>query len=178
MTMPMTDEEFTALCDDHPDVFFEVTSDGDLIAKPPAYSFVGVRKTKIARHLCEWADRDGRGVACNSSGGFVLPNGARRSADASWTLYDRVDQWDGYWRLCPDFVIELHQPGAPEKMQEWLANGAQLAWLIDPETRSVSIYRPGAEVEIRTGIDSITGEPPVDGFVLDLRRVWNPRETS
>ena len=59
-------------------------------------------------------------------------------------------------------------------MREYLANGAQLGWLIDPDHRSVEIYRPGAEVETRSDIDSITGEGPVSGFVLDLSVVWNP----
>jgi Uma2 family endonuclease len=61
-----------------------------------------------------------------------------------------------------------------EKMREYLANGAQLGWLIDPDRRSVSIYRPNQEPETRTDIDSISGEGPVVGFVLDLSEVWNP----
>jgi Uma2 family endonuclease len=59
-------------------------------------------------------------------------------------------------------------------MREWLANGAQLGWLIDPEHRSVAIYRPEGPVETRAGIDSIAGDGPVAGFVLDLSFVWNP----
>jgi Uma2 family endonuclease len=61
-----------------------------------------------------------------------------------------------------------------DKMREWLANGAQLGWLIDPEHRSVAIYRPEGQVETRTGIDSIAGEGPAAGFVLELSFVWNP----
>jgi Uma2 family endonuclease len=61
-----------------------------------------------------------------------------------------------------------------EKMREYLANGAQLGWLIDPDLRSVTIYRPEGQVETRTDIDSVAGEGPVAGFVLDLSFVWNP----
>ena len=72
-------------------------------------------------------------------------------------------------RLCPDFVIELQSPSdrprpLREKMQEYLANGAQLGWLIDSERRSVAIYRPDREVEMRNTIESIAGEGPVTGF--------------
>jgi Uma2 family endonuclease len=59
-------------------------------------------------------------------------------------------------------------------MQEWLANGAQLGWLIDPERRTVAIYRPGAEVELCAAIERLAGEGPVAGFVLELAAVWNP----
>ena len=59
-------------------------------------------------------------------------------------------------------------------MDEWLANGAQLGWLIDPEVRTIEIYRPGFEAETRAGAGSIAGEGPVDGFVLELAPVWDP----
>lgn len=181
---PMNDDEFAALCAEHPDLFFEMTAEGELIVMPPNYSLTGARNHEIGLQLGMWARKDGRGVACDSSTGFVLPDGARRSPDASWTLKSRIAQLDStsqrkYWHLCPDLVIELQsttdRPRAvKEKMQEWIANGAQLGWLIDPENRSVAIYRPDRDVETRTGIDSIAGEGPVDRFVLDLKFVWNP----
>jgi hypothetical protein len=59
-------------------------------------------------------------------------------------------------------------------MREWIDNGASLAWLVDPERRVVEIYRPGVEPETLVGAESVAGEGPVDGFVLDLRPVWNP----
>ena len=59
-------------------------------------------------------------------------------------------------------------------MREYIANGAQLGWMIDPETRTVEVYRPGREPESVVGVDSLCGEGPVAGFVLNLTRVWNP----
>ncbi len=59
-------------------------------------------------------------------------------------------------------------------MHEYLANGARLGWLIDPANRTVEVYRPNREPEALVGLDSISGEIPVDGFVLDLRPVWGP----
>src|SRR3954454_3808653 len=83
---PMTDEEFAAFCEEHPDLFFEVTAEGDLIVMPPTHSLTGVRNARITAELGYWAVREGRGIATDSSSGFVLPNGARRSPDAAWTL--------------------------------------------------------------------------------------------
>ena len=62
-----------------------------------------------------------------------------------------------------------------EKLQEYMANGAQLAWLIDPSRRSVTIYRPEHPLETQTNIDALAADGPVSGFVLDLSLVWNPR---
>jgi Uma2 family endonuclease len=47
-------------------------------------------------------------------------------------------------------------------MQEYMENGAQLGWLIDPGTRSITIYRPNEQPE------------PLTSFTLDLAEVWNP----
>jgi Uma2 family endonuclease len=72
----------------------------------------GARNAEISLQLSTWAKRDGRGIACDSSTGVALPNGARRSPDAAWILKSRVAQLDAasrekYWHLCPDFVVEL-----------------------------------------------------------------------
>jgi Uma2 family endonuclease len=114
----------------------------------------------------------------------VLPNGARRSPDASWTAREEINRLpreslEGYWHLCPAFVIELRSqsdrlPALRAKMREYAANGAQLGWMIDPDARAVEVYRPDRKPELLTGVDSVSGEGPVAGFVLDLTRVWNP----
>jgi Uma2 family endonuclease len=57
-------------------------------------------------------------------------------------------------------------------MLEWIENGVELGWLIDPKKESVTIYRPGGEPEVRAGIVSIDGEGPIKGFTLDLQPVW------
>ena len=181
---PMTDEEFAEFCANHPDLSFEMTSQGEIIVEAPSDSLTGASRFEVVGELRNWARKDGRGIGCDSSTGFVLPDGARRSPDASWTLKSRVKAIDGhrrkgFWHLCPDFVIEIKSDSdrlrtLRKKMGEYLANGAQLGWLIDPEHRSVEIYRPGNEAELRTGIDRLAGEGPVDGFVLDLTYVWDP----
>jgi Uma2 family endonuclease len=58
-------------------------------------------------------------------------------------------------------------------MQEYLDNGAQLGWLIDPIEKKVYIYRPQAAVECLDNPQTISGDPVLPGFVLHLGRVWN-----
>lgn len=59
-------------------------------------------------------------------------------------------------------------------MDSWVGNGAELAWLLDPAKRTVTVYRPGAVPEVLSDIDSVAGEGPVAGFVLELGPVWDP----
>jgi len=89
---PMTDSEFADFCAEHPDLFFEMTADGALIVMPPNHNTSGLRNAYISRQLVNWALEDGRGFANDSSAGFLLPNGARRSPVASWTPKDEVRQ--------------------------------------------------------------------------------------
>lgn len=181
---PMTDGEFASFCSEHPDLFFEMTAKGELIVMPPTFSLTGIQNNEICGQLRNWARKDDRGVASDSSTGFVLPNGARRSPDAAWILKSEVAKLSAesrktFWHLCPNFVIEVRSPSdrtpaVRAKMREYIANGAQLGWLIDPQSHTVEIYRTDREPESVQGVESIPGEGPVEGFILDLRTVWDP----
>ena len=181
---PMTDAGFSAFCAEHPDLNFEMTAEGELIVMAPTNSDTGACNSQVAAELTIWARKGRKGIVCDSSTGFVLPNGARRSPDASWTLRSRIEQLgsakqNSFWHLCPDFVIEVRSKSdrlkpLQLKMAEYLSQGAQLGWLIDPGNRSVTIYRPDGAVETRTGIDKIQGEGPLADFVMDLKYVWDP----
>src|SRR5207302_4996750 len=122
------------------------------------------------------------GRSCDSSVGFTLPNGAVRSPDASWISNERLesisrDEIRRFPHVFPEFVIELLSPSdslpaLKRKMREWIENGAELGWLIDPFERILYEYTPK-----RRFADSIrrTRWPergPVDGFRLDLRNIW------
>ena len=63
-------------------------------------------------------------------------------------------------------------PTLRKKMEEYRENGAQLGWLLDPTSKSVHVYRPGAAVELLTNPSSVSGEPLLRGFVLEVPRIW------
>ncbi len=78
---------------------------------------------------------------------------------------------------CPEFVIELRSSSdrltpLREKMETWIANGAELAWLVDPQRKAVEIFRPECAPEVQEGHSAVYGEGPVAGFVLELGRIW------
>lgn len=183
---PMTDEEFARFCAEHPDLSFEVTAEGELIVMPPTYTLTGARSGELFGQLRDWARRNKRGVVFDSSTGWVLPNGARRSPDAAWVSKAAIRGLEPstlgrYWHICPEFVIELRSSTdrlrtLREKMLEWIENGAKLGWLLDAEQEVVEVFRPGLPTEIISKATKVRGEGPVAGFVLDLRSVWYPLE--
>lgn len=180
----LTDDEFFALCQLNRDLRFERTSQGDIIIMPPTGAATGVRNADITRQLGNWAKRDGTGAVFDSSTGFKLPNSADRSPDAAWIPRSRLatvtaEQKEKFPPLCPDFVIELLSPtdtlaATQAKMTEYIENGAQLGWLIDPEMRQIHVYRPHQAVVVLKNVAEIGADPELPGFVLDLREIWQP----
>ncbi len=177
-----TDESFLTFCSDNRDLRLELSAQGELLIMGPATSETGRRNANLIFQLCLWAQQDGTGNCFDSSAGFTLPNGAKRSPDAAWIRRDRYealtkDERDQFAPICPDFVIELRsktdrRARLQAKMIEYIENGAQLGWLIDPAARRVDVYRPDHEVETRDAPEQVTGDPVLPGFTLRLREIW------
>ena len=179
----MDDDAFFGWCQENENLSIERTAEGEIEIMAPAGWESGSRNNEISYHLTAWAKRDGKGIASDSSTGYILPNRAERSPDASWTLKERLRNVPAEARrrflpLCPDFVIDLRSPSdsltkLQTKMEEYLANGASLGWLIDPMERTVHVYRPDADPEVLNNPSSIAGEGPVSGFLLELGLVFD-----
>ncbi len=180
--LEMSDDQFYEFCQQNRELRIERTAEGELIIMAPAGWETGTSNAFLNATLTMWALQDGTGTAADSSTGFTLPNGAIRAPDAAWVKRSRLTTFSAaqkkkFLPLCPDFVIELRSPSdtlktVQEKMQEYMDNGAQLGWLIDPSERRVYIYRPGVAVECLDNLASIYGDPELSGFVLDLTRIW------
>lgn len=183
LTAPgLTEAQFLKLCDEFPDDLLEYTAEGEVIIMPPTDFESGRRVPDLLIQLGNWARQQGLGSVSGPDTGFFLPNGARRSPDAAWCDQAR---WEAarqpgvrFPAFAPDFVVEVRSPeqrarSLREKMQEYMANGVKLSWLIDPLKRTVAIYRPAREPEIFENPATVAGEGPVAGFVLDLRLIFS-----
>ena len=178
----LTPEQFRQVCRDNRDLRLELTSNGGLIVMPPTGSKTGQRNFNLSRQFGVWVEKDGTGVGFDSSTGFSLPDDAILSPDASWVRRERWDalteeEQEGFAPLCPDFVIELRSSSntlksLQHKMREYIGNGAQLGWLINPPERRVYIYRTGEEVEVLSNAETVSADPILPGFVLQLTELW------
>ncbi len=180
----VTQEQFAVLSAANRDLKLERNAQGELIVNPSIGWETGKRNFSITGQLYRWyEENENLGKAFDSSTGFILPNGATRSPDASWVSQQR---WDAltteekgtFANICPDFVVELRSSSdriepLQAKMKEYMDNGAKLGWLLDPQNRRVEIYQPEIEVKILENPVELFGEEVLPGFVLNLRRVWN-----
>jgi Uma2 family endonuclease len=178
----LTDEQFYRLCQDNPDLRFELTAQRELVIMSPTGSKTGWRNSKINQRLANWTEEDGTGISFDSSTGFTLPNGAKRSPDAAWVrreVWEAIteEQQEEFAPICPDFVIELRSAkdsitSLRKKMKEYIENGARLGWLFDAKNRRVYIYRPNQAVECLENPISISGDPVLRGFIFDPSEIW------
>jgi Uma2 family endonuclease len=178
----ITHEQFQELCQTNPDLRFELTATGELIAMTPTGWESGNRNIKLAAQVQNWTAVDGTGMAFDSSTGFMLPNGAIRSPDVAWVRQDRLDALNPdpntFLPLAPDFVIELRSATdrlkpLQEKMQEYMDNGVQLGWLLNAKDKAVEIYRAGKTIEVLNSPVSLSGENILPGFILDCSGLMN-----
>ena len=103
---------------------------------PPVVSEGGKRNFLLSGRFAVWVEADGTGVGFDSSTGFTLPNGAKRSPDVSWIRRERwealtEEERNEFAPICPDFIVELRSKSdrlstVREKMTEYIDNGAQL----------------------------------------------------
>lgn len=183
--LKLTGDTFYELVRQNSHMRLERTANGEVIIMPPTGGETGNRNHSVNGQFYNWTKKDGSGSAFDSSTGFKLPNGADRSPDASWVEKSRLAQLTleekkKFLPLCPDFAIELRSPSddletVKAKMEEYIACGLQLGWLIDPEEKTVYVYRPGAVVQKLENVNEISADPELPGFVLDLREIWEPQ---
>ncbi|MET4107949.1 Uma2 family endonuclease [Hymenobacter sp. UYP22] len=175
-----TDEEFFQFCQDNRDLRVERPSDHEIIFRSPAGFLSSSASAEVVFQLKLWNKQYQLGRVGESSAAYVLPDNATLSPDASWfsqASWARVPQElrNKFLPICPEFVVEVKSPSdristLQAKMEQWLSNGAQLGFLLDVETETAWVYRPGQPAEKLHGYDQeLDAAPVLSGFRLDLR---------
>ena len=178
---PLTDDELLVFCERNDVLWIEREADGDIQIRPIPGTLVGGIKTDVTLELHLWSESVGRGEVL-SGVGFCLPDGSMLGASVAWLGNDKLSRFTeedrkGFPHVSPDFVVEIDGPfGEPgerqQKVLKWLANGVELAWLIDAEEKSVTIYRPADQPEHLAHPTSVQGTGPIAGFELVMSRIW------
>ena len=179
---PPSDDDILVLSSRNPGFKFERSASGELIVTHGSGE-TGRREALLVAQLSRWADAQGHGVVFSPSAGFRLPDGSLLSPDAAWMPGERwkkltPEQRDSFSPLCPDAVFEVASKSDTRnalraKMLAYLANGARLGVLIDPQRRAVEIYEPGAAPRILEHVSSVTLDPVLAGFTLHLESIFS-----
>jgi Uma2 family endonuclease len=109
------------------------------------------------------------------------PNKVRKP-DVSFIRADRLsvrDEPEGWATIAPDLVVEVISPNelfeaVAIKVNEYLAAGVPLVWVIDTATRKVYVYRREGRGEILADTDELSGEEIVNGFRCRVADLFTP----
>ena len=159
---------------------FELTGEGELVISPMVNRRGGRAEIGMTSALYIWEEQHG-GEAYGPDANMRLPDGSRLRPDALWLSPEQVAALppvaddDKPITVCPVFVVEIMSgtdrlPPLQRKMERYIANGAELGWLIIPRRRQVHTYRPGAPVEMLDDPETISGDPILPGFVFAVRQ--------
>ncbi len=177
---PLDDEaQFIKLCKANPHLRLERDAAGALVVMPPSGGEGSRRELGPAAALYDWNERTGLGIAVGPTAMFKLPTGPWRCPDAAWISKQRwqsltPDEQRGFLPLAPDFVIEVRSPSdnrweLEARMQEWIAAGVRLAWLLDPDEESATISRHQQIAELVPLASQLSGDPVLAGFAFQWR---------
>lgn len=177
----LSDNEFFQLCQGNPTFNLERDTQRNIVLGSLAGLDASACSGEVQGQLWLWNRQSRLGRTHGSSAGFALPDDSVRSPDAAWlsnAQYSRLTagQRSKFPPVCPEFVLEVKSPSdrliyLQAKMEEYLANGAQLGFLLHVEAETAYVYRSGQPTpEIVRGYDQeLSGEPVLPGFRLDLR---------
>ena len=181
----VTDEELLRFSVENKPYKIERNSQGEITIRTPVGGIGSTHEAYVASTLYQWNEARQTGVAFILNAGFKLPDHSCLSPDAAWINLARwneltPEEQEAYPPLCPDFLIEVRSRSDPRrlvetKMQLWMENGAQLAWLIDPILATVDIYKGNKPAESLEKPEIVTAGEPIPGFELRASRLWSQR---
>ncbi len=164
----------------------EIDKNNNLIILMATHSKTGNHNAKLTMKVGIWNEDNELGEVFDSSAGFHMSNtNSVRSPDVSYIENSRLEQLsqkdsEGFYRIVPDFVIELRSDTdrlktVIAKMEEYIENGVRLGWLIDPQTENVHIYRLNGKHTMQNFDETLSGEDVLPKFELNLRSIFKKK---
>jgi Uma2 family endonuclease len=186
-TIGMTVDEFVNLYDEKGP--FELV-DGEIISmSPPTYGH-GFASRKLFIPLANFVEAHKLGEVVTEIP-FVLSDESNwvkgsRVPDIMFVLAERIAAYKAQtpdWRkkplvLVPDLVVEIVSPTdryseVQKKVARYLTDGVQMVWVVDPEQRTVVVYRAGSNQQTRvTENESLDGGEIIPGFTISVASIF------
>ena len=178
-TAPMTAEDlFDRIDDGYRYELFE----GELIRMTPTGGRHSAVAGRIARLIDEFAEARDLGICGAAEPGFIL----RRSPDdvrtpgVCFVAKARIPAKGiptTYRPFAPDLAVEVISPSdrlvdVHVKITEYFAAGARLVWVVEPETRTVHVYRSRRDVQVIGIGDELDGDEVLPSFRCAVRRLF------
>jgi len=153
--------------------------DGEVILMTPAGLEQGRINARLTVRLGSYVLRRKLGEIFDAQTGF-RPYGNMRAPDISFVRKERLPEGrlpKGFGHFAPDLVVEVFGLNETisdyeDKVSEYLSWGVRLIWLVDPNTRTVTVIRANGERQVLSEKDVLTGEDVVPGFKVRVKKIF------
>jgi Uma2 family endonuclease len=155
---------------------------GELIMMTPAGSEHAEIEMRLLLRLGNFVEEHKLGRVYPGDTGFLLEENKDtvRCPDVAFVCAARVPagRIKGFFPAAPDFAVEIRSPSnrpgeVDEKIGQYLETGVQVVWDVDPESRTVTVHRPGETPEVYSG-EMVLAEPELlPGFSIALKSIFN-----
>jgi Uma2 family endonuclease len=152
--------------------------EGELHQMAPPGFLHGMIGNDLSWRLAQYVQANGLGVVLAAETGFILgrnPDTVRAPdiAFVSKSQLDRCGLPEGYFPEAPALAVEVVSPSdtaeeVDSKVRSWLTAGTQLAWVVYPGGRSITVYRSLDDIHVLTEKDKLIGNSVVPGFECDV----------
>ncbi|NJN85558.1 MAG: Uma2 family endonuclease [Leptolyngbyaceae cyanobacterium SL_7_1] len=177
--MSLTVQDLQQLQSEHPDWRMELVNGEIIVMSPSGYESEEVA-SRVVIKMGSWVDERRLGRITGSSAGFVLPNSDTRAPDVSFVLAERLRRSPrSFAELAPDLMVEVKSPTDSArklegKILDFLALGTKVGILINPDNRTVRVYRTGeATVTLQDG-EMLTIPELLPGWEVAVSDLWSP----
>jgi Uma2 family endonuclease len=154
---------------------------GELVMGTPAGYAQGSIAARITRALGNFVETTRLGDVLGAEPGFHIASDPDtvRAPDVAFVRSERVphEKPQGFFEGAPDLAVEVLSPNdrASEvnaKVQDWLDAGCRMVWVVDPQTKTVSVYRSRTEIMVLGASDTLPGGDVLPGFSLPLVEIF------
>jgi Uma2 family endonuclease len=175
-TKRITIDDFLAIPDIGDDSLFELIR-GRVVWHPTSMALHGLVCANVGSKLLDYDRLLKLGWVCGRVG-VVFGQDTLICPDVTYWSRKRLSTIaDEYPDIPPDIAVEVlscieSREVVHEKMQIYILNGVKLVWLVDPDTRTVTVYQGSLRGMELDETDSLTGGDVLPGFSCKLTDIF------
>ncbi len=176
----MTVEELSSLTEDE---YRHELQAGVLVAEPPPGFEHGCVVARIVSLLDGCVRHHDAGIVTAGDSGYLLARNPDtvRAPDLSFVCRERLSQLGipvGVFPGAPDLAVEVRSPGNTDaelraKVEDYLAAGTRLVWIVDPAGRLVTVHRALEPPLVLRACDDLDGAGVVPGFRVRVDELFS-----
>jgi Uma2 family endonuclease len=160
----------------------ELRRKGDPHAMSPAGFKHGAIVARLTGALVHHIEAHALGEVTGAETGFKLASNPDtvRAPDVGFVRRERIpagELTEKFWPGAPDLAVEVISPNdtlyeVDEKVEDYLASGVLVVWIVNPKKRTVTVYRPNTEPQTLTEDETLEGLDVVPGFQYSIARLF------